>query len=57
MVSFFFFAEQVHINLPLVDVLQGIPRYAKHVKDIVANKRKLTEYEIVALIEECNSRI
>ena len=49
--------KQDHINLPLVDVLQGIPRYAKHVKDIVANKRKLTEYEIVALIEECNSRI
>ena len=26
-------------------------------KDIVASKRKLTEYETVILIEECNSRI
>ncbi|KAK4708784.1 hypothetical protein R3W88_029709 [Solanum pinnatisectum] len=49
--------KQVHINLLLVDVLQGIPRYAKYVKEIVANKRRLTEYETVALIEECNSRI
>ncbi|KAK4733941.1 hypothetical protein R3W88_008202 [Solanum pinnatisectum] len=47
--------KQVHINLPLVDVLQGIPRYAKYVKEIVANKRRLTEYETVALNEACNS--
>jgi len=49
--------KQVHINLPLVDVLQGIPRYTKYVKEIVANKTRLTEYETVALIEECSSRI
>ncbi|XP_049394594.1 uncharacterized protein LOC125858852 [Solanum stenotomum] len=36
---------------------EGIPKYAKYVKDIVANKRRLTEYETVALTEECNSRI
>ncbi|XP_015168673.1 uncharacterized protein [Solanum tuberosum] len=49
--------KQVHINLPLVDILQGIPKYAKYVKDIVASKRRLTEYETVALTEKCNSRI
>ncbi|XP_015164041.1 uncharacterized protein [Solanum tuberosum] len=49
--------KQVHINLPLVDVLQGIPRYAKYVKKIVANKKRLTEYKNVALTEEFNSRI
>ncbi|XP_049370629.1 uncharacterized protein LOC125835555 [Solanum verrucosum] len=36
---------------------QGIPKYVKYVKEIVANKRGLTEYEIVALTEECSSRI
>ncbi|XP_015165283.1 uncharacterized protein [Solanum tuberosum] len=36
---------------------EGIPKYAKYVKDIVASKRRLTEYEIVALTEECSSRI
>ncbi|KAK4706542.1 hypothetical protein R3W88_033895 [Solanum pinnatisectum] len=30
---------------------------AKYVKEIVANKRRLTKYEIVALTEECSSRI
>ncbi|KAK4709645.1 hypothetical protein R3W88_004158 [Solanum pinnatisectum] len=49
--------KEVHINLPLVDVLQGIPRYAKYVKEIVENNRRLTEYEIVALTEECSSQI
>ncbi|XP_049405017.1 uncharacterized protein LOC125868401 [Solanum stenotomum] len=48
--------KQVHINLLLVDVLQGIPRYTKYVKAIVANKMRLTEYETVALTEECSSR-
>ncbi|KAK4733896.1 hypothetical protein R3W88_008157 [Solanum pinnatisectum] len=49
--------KQVHINLPLVDILQGIPKYAKYTKDNVANKRRLTDYETVALTEECSSRI
>ncbi|XP_015162889.1 uncharacterized protein [Solanum tuberosum] len=49
--------KQVQINLPLVDILQGIPKYANYVKDIVASKRRLTEYETVALTEECRSRI
>ena len=41
----------------MVYILKGIPKYAKYVKDIVANKRMLTEYGDVALIEECISRI
>ncbi|XP_075076435.1 uncharacterized protein LOC142163082 [Nicotiana tabacum] len=47
----------VHINIPLVDILQEVPKYAKYIKDIVANKRRLTEFETVALTEECSSRI
>ncbi|XP_049391413.1 uncharacterized protein LOC125855726 [Solanum stenotomum] len=35
----------------------GIPKYVKYVKDIVASKRRLMEYETVVLTEECNSRI
>ena len=49
--------KQVHINLLLVDILQGISKYAKYVKDIVASKWRLTEYETVALTKECRSRI
>nr|XP_009605463.1 uncharacterized protein LOC104100013 [Nicotiana tomentosiformis] len=40
------------INIPLVDNLQEVSKYEKYIKEIVANKRKLTEFEIVALTEE-----
>jgi len=49
--------KQVHINLPLVDVFQGIPRYAKYMKEKVGNKRRLIEYETIALTKDCSSRI
>ncbi|XP_070026665.1 uncharacterized protein [Nicotiana sylvestris] len=49
--------SQVQLNIPLVDVLREIPKYAKYIKDIVAHKRRLTEFETVALIEECTSRV
>nr|XP_016450798.1 PREDICTED: uncharacterized protein LOC107775560 [Nicotiana tabacum] len=49
--------KQVQINIPLVDILQEVPKYAKYIKDIVANKRRLTEFETVALTKECSSRI
>ncbi|XP_070019870.1 uncharacterized protein [Nicotiana sylvestris] len=39
---------QVQLNIPLVDVLHEIPKYAKYIKDIVAHKRRLTEFETVA---------
>nr|XP_016503944.1 PREDICTED: uncharacterized protein LOC107821967 [Nicotiana tabacum] len=49
--------KQVQINIPLVDILQEVPKYAKYIKDIVENKRRLTKFETVALTEECSSRI
>nr|XP_009615814.1 uncharacterized protein LOC104108477 [Nicotiana tomentosiformis] len=49
--------SQIQLNLPLVDVLREIPKYAKYIKDIVANKRQFTEFETVKLTEECTSRI
>nr|XP_016455710.1 PREDICTED: uncharacterized protein LOC107779744 [Nicotiana tabacum] len=49
--------KHVKINIPLVDILQEVPKYAKYIKDIVANKRRLTEFEIVSLTKECSSRI
>ncbi|XP_009613393.1 uncharacterized protein [Nicotiana tomentosiformis] len=48
--------SQIQLNLPLVDVLREIPKYAKYIKDIMA-KKWLTEFETVALTEECTSRI
>ncbi|XP_070015426.1 uncharacterized protein [Nicotiana sylvestris] len=49
--------NQIQLNIPLEDVIRDIPKYAKYIKDIVANKRRLTEFETVALTEECTSRV
>ncbi|XP_070009826.1 uncharacterized protein [Nicotiana sylvestris] len=47
----------IQLNIPLVDAIRDIPKYVKYKKDIVANKRRLTEFETVALTEECTSRV
>ncbi|XP_075081780.1 uncharacterized protein LOC142166423 [Nicotiana tabacum] len=49
--------QQVQINIPLVDIMQEVPKYVKYIRDIVANKMRLAEFETVALTEECISRI
>ncbi|XP_019240656.1 PREDICTED: uncharacterized protein LOC109220653 [Nicotiana attenuata] len=49
--------KQVQIYIPLVDILQEVLKYAKYIMDIVANKRRLTEFETVAFTEESSSRI
>nr|XP_009596263.1 uncharacterized protein LOC104092371 [Nicotiana tomentosiformis]XP_016512695.1 PREDICTED: uncharacterized protein LOC107829739 [Nicotiana tabacum] len=49
--------SQIQLNLPLIDVLREISKYAKYIKDIMANKRRLTEFEIMALTEEYTSGI
>nr|XP_009592515.1 uncharacterized protein LOC104089352 [Nicotiana tomentosiformis] len=49
--------KHIHSNIPLVDMLHEVPKYAKYIKDIVANKSRLVEFETVALTEECTSRI
>nr|XP_009611362.1 uncharacterized protein LOC104104881 [Nicotiana tomentosiformis] len=49
--------KQVQINISLVDILQEVPKYAKYIKEIVENKRRLAEFETVELTEECSSRI
>ncbi|XP_070021967.1 uncharacterized protein [Nicotiana sylvestris] len=49
--------SQVQLNIPLVDVLREIPKYVKYIKDIVAHKRRLTDFETVALTKECTSRV
>ena len=46
---------KLHINIPFVDALEQILLYAKFMKDILANKIKLSDYETVALSEECSA--
>ena len=43
---------KLNINIPFVEVIEQIPRYVKFMKDILSKKRKLGDYETVALSKE-----
>ena len=47
--------KQLHINIPLVEALSEMPKYAKFMKDLLTNKRKLEEMETVALTGNCSA--
>ena len=47
--------NKLHINIPFADALEQMPSYVKFTKDILANKRKLSDYETIALSEECSA--
>lgn len=49
--------ETLHINAPFVETLAQIPRYAKFLKELPKNKRKLEEMSFVRLSEECSAII
>ena len=46
--------KKLHINIPFVDVLEQMPGYIKFMKDILPKKRRLSDFEIVNLIEKCS---
>ncbi|KAL6340626.1 hypothetical protein AAG906_010534 [Vitis piasezkii] len=47
--------KSLHINLPFVDMLEQMPKYAKFLKEMLSNKRKLVDNEKVMLTEECSA--
>ena len=47
--------RKVQINIPLLDAIQQIPRYAKFLKELCTNKRTFKEKETVALNEEVSA--
>ena len=47
--------KKLHINIPFADVLEQMPSFVKFMKNILANKRKLSNFEIVATSEECSA--
>src|SRR4051812_41789003 len=47
--------RSLHINIPLADALEQMPKYAKYLKDIVTKKRKFGEHETVMLTEESSA--
>ncbi|XP_076955622.1 uncharacterized protein LOC143630513 [Bidens hawaiensis] len=47
--------KQLHINLPFLDALKDMPKYAKFLKEVLSNKKKLEEISCVTLNEECSA--
>ena len=47
--------KKLQINMPFVDALAQMPKYVKFMKQVLSNKKKLEEYETVALTEECSA--
>ncbi|GJT79084.1 hypothetical protein Tco_1045809 [Tanacetum coccineum] len=47
--------KEVRINVPLVDVLAGMPNYGKFLKDLVSNKSKMEQISVAFLTEECSA--
>ncbi|XP_062075881.1 uncharacterized protein LOC133780010 [Humulus lupulus] len=47
--------KKLHINIPFAEALEQMPSYVKFMKDILSKKRKIKEYEMVALTEECSA--
>ncbi|XP_062108233.1 uncharacterized protein LOC133819084 [Humulus lupulus] len=47
--------KRLHINIPFAEALEQMPSYIKFMKDILSKKRKMEDYETVALTEECSA--
>ncbi|XP_030510177.2 uncharacterized protein LOC115724938 [Cannabis sativa] len=49
--------KQLHINISLVKALEQMPNYVKFLKDILTKKRRLGDFETVALTDGCNAML
>ncbi|KAJ9129279.1 hypothetical protein P3X46_033922 [Hevea brasiliensis] len=47
--------KSLHVTIPFTDALAQMPSYAKFLKEILSNKKKLEEFETVALTEESSA--
>ncbi|XP_060962132.1 uncharacterized protein LOC115713139 [Cannabis sativa] len=47
--------RKLHINIPFAEALEQMPSYVKFMKEILSKKRKMEEFEMVALTEECSA--
>ena len=47
--------KKLNINIPFADALEQMPSYVKFMKDILSQKRRLADFEIVNLTEECSA--
>ncbi|CAH9118029.1 unnamed protein product [Cuscuta europaea] len=48
---------KLSINIPFAEAIAEIPSYAKFLKGIISNKKRLEEFKTMALTEECSAII
>ncbi|XP_062085772.1 uncharacterized protein LOC133791881 [Humulus lupulus] len=47
--------KKLHINIPFVEALEQMSSYVKFMKEILSKKRRLEDFETVALTEKCSA--
>ncbi|CAL1353874.1 unnamed protein product [Linum trigynum] len=47
--------KQVNINIPFMEALSKMPKYAKFMKDLLSNKKKFGDLSTMMLSEECSA--
>ena len=47
--------RKLTINIPFAEALEQMPSYAKFMKQVLSKKKRLEEFETVALNEECSA--
>ncbi|CAN6581514.1 unnamed protein product [Malus baccata var. baccata] len=47
--------RKVQVNLPLLDAIKQVPKYAKFLKELCMNKRRFNDQETVALSDEVSA--
>ena len=54
---FLYMIRAVRINVPLIDVIAGMPNYGKFLKELVSNKNKLEQISAAYLSDESSAII
>ncbi|XP_038888341.1 uncharacterized protein LOC120078183 [Benincasa hispida] len=49
--------RQLHINIPLIESLKQMPKYVKILKDLLTKKRRVSEKDVIVLMQECNALV
>ncbi|GJS28113.1 reverse transcriptase domain-containing protein [Tanacetum coccineum] len=55
--KFLYIIRAVRINVPLIDVLAGMPIYGKFLKELISNKRKIEQIYAAFLSDESSTMI
>ncbi|XP_026452175.1 uncharacterized protein LOC113352581 [Papaver somniferum] len=47
--------KKIHVNIPLIDAIRKVPKYARVLKDLCTRKKRLTENEVMSVGENISA--